>query len=130
MEVLFPKATTGPGLLRYRGSLLSYLIHVSLIPTSHNMPSVYLIESSATELSSTCKSHSHSPQHASYLSERSSTDHYSACLILISCNRPSNYRLKRRATEYPSTCNSHSHKLQQAKYPSVKEERCSAPFHM
>jgi hypothetical protein len=52
----------------YRGALLSTLLHVSLISTSHNRPSTYQLQRSATEPSSTCKSHSHKPKQAQYLS--------------------------------------------------------------
>jgi hypothetical protein len=44
--------------ISYRGALLSTLLHVSLIPTSHNRPSTYQLVRSAAEHSSTCKSHS------------------------------------------------------------------------
>jgi hypothetical protein len=56
--------TTGLVPISYRGALLSTLLHVSLIPTSHNRPSTYQLQRSATEHSSTCKSHSHKPQQA------------------------------------------------------------------
>jgi hypothetical protein len=59
-----PKATTGAEPIGYRGALLSTLLYVSLIPTSHNRPSAYQLERSATEHSSTCKSHCHKPQQA------------------------------------------------------------------
>jgi hypothetical protein len=40
--------------ISYRKALLSTLLHVSLIPTSHNSPSAYQLQRSATEHSSTC----------------------------------------------------------------------------
>jgi hypothetical protein len=39
-----------------RGALLSTLLHGSLILTSHNRPSTYQLQRSATEHSSTCRS--------------------------------------------------------------------------
>jgi hypothetical protein len=51
-----------------RTALLNTRIHVSLIPTSHNRTSTYQLQRIATEHSSTCKSHSHKPQQAYYLS--------------------------------------------------------------
>jgi hypothetical protein len=53
MEVSFPQATTGLVPISYRGVLLSTLLYVSLIPTSHNRPSIYQLQKSATE-PSTC----------------------------------------------------------------------------
>jgi hypothetical protein len=40
----------------YRGALLITLLHVSLIPTSHNRPSACQLQKSATEHSSKFKS--------------------------------------------------------------------------
>jgi hypothetical protein len=40
MLVSFPQATTGLVYISYRGALLITLLHVSLIPTSHNRPSI------------------------------------------------------------------------------------------
>jgi hypothetical protein len=62
MQVLFPQATTSPVPISLVVSLLSTLLHVSLIPTSHNLPRTYQLHCSATEHSSTYKSHSHNPQ--------------------------------------------------------------------
>jgi hypothetical protein len=60
--VSFTRATTGLVPISYRRALVSPPLHVSLIPISHNRPSTYQIQRSATEPSSTCKSHSHKPQ--------------------------------------------------------------------
>jgi hypothetical protein len=57
-----------PRAYSYRGALLTTLLHVSLIPTSHNRPSTYQLQRSSTDHSSTCKSHSHNPQRAQCLS--------------------------------------------------------------
>jgi hypothetical protein len=65
----FPQETTGLVTISYRGAPLNTLLHESPIPTSHNRPSAYQIQWSATEHSSTCKSHSHKPQQAKCLSD-------------------------------------------------------------
>jgi hypothetical protein len=52
--------------ISYRGALLSTLLHVSLIPTSHNRPTTYQLHRSATEHSSTCKSQSHKTREYSF----------------------------------------------------------------
>jgi hypothetical protein len=64
LQVSFPQATTGLLPSSYRGALLSPLLHVSLIPTSHNRPSAHQLQKSATAPSSTCKSHPHKLQQA------------------------------------------------------------------
>jgi hypothetical protein len=62
------KATKGLEPIRNRGALLSTLIHVSLITTTHNRSSTYQLQRNATEHNSTGKSHSHKPQQVQYLS--------------------------------------------------------------
>jgi hypothetical protein len=62
--VSFLQATTGLVPISYRRVLRNTLLHVSLIPTSYKRPSAYQLQRSATEHSSTCKSHSHEPQQA------------------------------------------------------------------
>jgi hypothetical protein len=130
---LIPTSYNSPVPISYRGALLSTLLHVSLIPTRHNRPSAYQLQRSATEHSSTCKSHSHKPQQAQYLSvteERYWALFYMfsliltattglvpiiyrrtplssllyASLILTSHNRPSTYQLQRSATEHSTIC--------------------------
>jgi hypothetical protein len=59
---------TGLVPISYRGELLSILLLVSPIATSHNRPSTYQLRRRTTEHSSTCKSHSHKPQQAQCLS--------------------------------------------------------------
>jgi hypothetical protein len=66
--VPFSRATIGLVVTRYRGALLSTLLHLSLTPISYNKASAYQLQRSATEHSSTCKSHSHKPQQAQCLS--------------------------------------------------------------
>jgi hypothetical protein len=63
-----PVSFSGLVPVSYRRALLSTLLHVSLIRTSHNRPSTYQLQTSATEPSSTYKSHSHKPQQAQCLS--------------------------------------------------------------
>jgi hypothetical protein len=57
-------ASSGLAPIIYRRVLLSTLLHVSLIPTSHIRPSAYQLQSSTTDHSSACRSHSHKPQQA------------------------------------------------------------------
>jgi hypothetical protein len=141
MLVSFPQATTGLVPISYRRALLSTLLRVSLIPISHNRPSAYQLQRSATEDTSICKSHSHKLQEAYYLSD--SEERYLAlfytrvCLpqattglvpityrgVLLSTllhvsliqtsNRPPTHQLLRSATDHTSTCTSHSHQPQQ-----------------
>jgi hypothetical protein len=134
MLVSFLQATTGLVPIRYRGALLSTLLHVSLLPTSFNRPSAYQLQKSATEPSSTClipKSHN---MPSTYQSQKSVSEHSSTCksrshkpqgsisyrrtllstllhvsLLPTRYNRPSTYQLQKGATEHSSTCKSPSH---------------------
>jgi hypothetical protein len=105
-----PQATTGLETISYRRALLSTLLHVSLIPTSHNKPRTYQSQKSATEHASTCKSHSHKPQQAStHQSQRSATVHTSTCKS--HSHKPqqaSTHQSQRSATDHSSTFMSHS----------------------
>jgi hypothetical protein len=65
--ISFPQATTGLMAVSYRRPLLSTLLHVSFILTSHNRPRTYQLQRNATEHSSPYKFHSHKPQYCEYL---------------------------------------------------------------
>jgi GTP-sensing pleiotropic transcriptional regulator CodY len=140
--------------ISYSGELLSTLLHVSLIPTSHNRRSASQLQRSATEHSSTFPQattglvpisyrrallstllHASFPQATTGLVPMSYRRALLSTLLHVSLiptsyNRPSTCQLQRSATEHSSTCKSHSHKLQQAQYLPVTEEHYWALFYM
>jgi cell division protein FtsL len=102
-------------------------IHNSPNPIINNRPSTYNLQRSATEHSSTYKSHSAGHNMLSTCQNRDNERSSNIILILIchyilsdllesfiplSYNKPSTYQLQRNATEHSSTCksNSPSHK--------------------
>jgi hypothetical protein len=100
--------------ISYRGALLSSLLLVSLIPTSHNRPSTYQLQRSATEHSSTYLIPT-SYKRPSVMSYRGAQERYWAPFdmyvsfpeattgLVLSVTKE-----RRSATDYPSTCKSHS----------------------
>jgi hypothetical protein len=131
----------------YRGALLSTLLHVNLIPTSHNGPNTNQLQKSANEHSSTYHFHSVSSNKLLPINYRGAllSNLLHVSLIPISTtglvpiryreallssllhlrlpptglNRLSAYQLQRSTTEHCSTCETHYHKPQQAQKESV-----------